>query len=151
MGDAMPQTLSSFRNRYERPIRYVFAGGTAACIDLGILYLLASVLRVWYVLAVAIAFLFGFAASFTFQKFWTFRDSSTEQVHRQAAFYFGVSAVSFFLNLALIYALVEWLHVWYIFAKILVAGSIAFGSFFVYRAFIFVPVPEKNLDQSHAG
>lgn len=146
----MPQTLSSLRSRYERPVRYVFAGGAAACIDIGILYFLASILRVWYVLAVAVAFLFGFAASFTFQKFWTFRDGSTEQIHRQAAFYFGVSAVSFFLNIALIYALVEWLHVWYILAKVLVSGLIAFGSFFIYQAFIFAQAPAKNLEQNHA-
>lgn len=118
-------------------LKYIVAGGSAAVVDIGALYIAKGVLGIALIPAVSIAFFFGFCASFIFQKFWTFEDRSTGRVHAQAVLYFIVSGVNFFLNIALMYVLVEVFLVWYILAKILVSGGIAFSSFFIYRIFIF--------------
>lgn len=120
-----------------KPLKYIIAGGTAASVDIGTLYILKSVLGLSLRPAVALSFLFGFAVSFTLQKFWAFEENTTTKVHKQAVSYFVVSIINFLLNLELMTLLVVDLHVWYILAKILVSGGIAFSSFFVYRNLIF--------------
>ncbi|MCR4311430.1 MAG: GtrA family protein [Candidatus Taylorbacteria bacterium] len=120
-----------------RVLKYIVAGGSAAVVDISTLYITKGILGIPLIPAVSIAFFFGFCASFIFQKFWAFEDRSTDRVHAQAVLYFVVSGVNFFLNIVFMYVLVEVLLVWYILAKILVSGGIAFSSFFIYRIFIF--------------
>lgn len=118
-------------------IAYLIAGGSAVLVDVGALYFFKGILGFSLIPAVALAFMAGFCASFLLQKFWTFGDLSVARVHAQAAQYFILAAVNFFLNLGLMYVLVELAGLWYILAKILVSGAIACGSFFVYKYFIF--------------
>lgn len=118
-------------------IVYIISGGTAAVVELGSLYIFKGILGMPLLLAVSLAFILAFCVSFTLQKFWTFEDHSVDQVHTQAAKYFAITGFNFFLNLFLMYVLVEILHVWYMLAKFLVSGGIAFFSFFVYRMFVF--------------
>ena len=122
---------------HRQPVKYIIAGGTAVCVDVGVLFIAKSLIGLTLIPAVATGFLAGFCASFVFQKFWAFEDISTDRVHTQASLYFIVAVINFFLNLGFMYVLVEILNVWYILAKILVAGSIACGSFFLYKHFIF--------------
>ena len=133
----LPPRVHGGMFKRRRAFKYIIAGGTAACVDVGTLFVLKGIVGLSLIPAVSIAFFFGFCASFILQKFWAFEDNSTDRVHAQATMYFIVSGINFFLNLALMYVLVELAHIWYIFAKILVSGGIAFASFFIYRAFIF--------------
>lgn len=123
--------------RRERVVKYIVAGGTAASVDIGSLYVIKGLLDVPLIPAVAISFLIAFCVSFILQKFWTFKDMSVDRVHTQAIQYFIVAAINFFLNIILMYGLVELAQVWYLGAKVIVSGAIAFSSFFVYRIFIF--------------
>lgn len=133
---AFPRLYGTLFTR-RRVIKYILAGGTAACVDLSVLYVAHDVAGISLLPSVAIAFFFGFLASFLLQKFWAFEDRSVERVHSQASLYFAVSGVNFFLNLLLMYLLVEVFGLWYLFAKIVVSGGIACSSFFVYKIFIF--------------
>jgi len=118
-------------------IAFLVAGGIAVVVDTSVLYLFKGVLGFKLVPAVAIAFLAGFCTSFILQKFWTFEDSSVDNVHKQAIWYFIVAVANFFLTIALMYLLVEILHLWYIASKLGVAFGIACCTFFIYRLFIF--------------
>ena len=120
-----------------RVLKYIIAGGTAACVDIGTLYLAHGVFGLSLLPAVSVAFFFGFCASFMLQKFWAFEETSVDRIHAQAILYLIVSGINFFINLALMYVLVEMVHLWYLLAKIIVSGGIACVSFFVYRTFIF--------------
>lgn len=135
-GKVMPWSLPYLR-RYQRLLRYLVAGGTAAAVDLILLYLLADGLGMHYLTAAILAFIAAFFVSFLLQKFWTFEDNSTERVHAQAVLYFVVAAANLLLNTLLVYIFVEWVHIWYMGAQFLASGLIAFESFFVSRYFIF--------------
>ena|SRR3989338_7276330 len=124
-----------------RVFKYIMAGGIAVGVDMAALYVCKGILGMDIIPAVVIAFLFGFCASFTLQKFWAFEDMSVDRVHAQASLYFLVAALNLFLNIIFMYLLVEVIHLWYILAKALVAGSIACGSFFVYKHLIFFRKP----------
>lgn len=129
-------------------IKYVISGGTAAVIDLFFLYFFVEHSSMTYLSAAVIAFLIAFCASFTLQKFWTFKDSSVEKVHKQATVYLIVSLANLGLNTFLIYVFVEYSHLHYFISQILAGALLAVSSFFVYSFFIFKPVAVKAAENS---
>lgn len=118
-------------------VRYLISGGTAAFVNVALLYLFTDIFGVWYIASAVISFILAFAVSFMLQKFWTFQDSSKDGVHKQAAAYLCVALVNLFLNTGLLYLQVEYLHIHYILSQLIASMLIAFESFFVYQIFIF--------------
>lgn len=122
--------------RYARVARFLVSGGTSTGVDLVLLYLFTEILGVWYLASATAAFMLAFFVSFTLQKFWTFQDYSRD-VPGQASAYLVIAICNLGLNTALVYALVEYTHIHYLVAQIMVSIGIACESFFLYRRFIF--------------
>lgn len=122
---------------HRRTLKYLVAGSTAAVVDVGLLYVFTDLLHIWYIISAVIAFVFAFCVSFTLQKFWTFRDGSVSDIHVQLGKYLVAAILNLILNTALMYLFVDVFHVWYIFSQIIIGLTIAVGSFFVYKKFIF--------------
>ncbi len=123
-------------------IRYIISGGTAAIVDLVILYMLVEKLNITYILSAVIAFLVAFIVSFTLQKYWTFGDDS-KKINSQASKYFLVSAINLILNTILVFLFVEFLGLHYIISQIITSGLIALSSFYIYSLFIFRNNPQE--------
>jgi len=117
--------------------RYIISGGTAAAVDIGLLYAFTRFLGLWYLASAVLAFIIAFGVSFFLQKFWTFRDRGTEGMHRQAGKYLGVSVFNLCVNTLLVYLFTDYLNLWYVFSQVIAAGLVALGSFFVYKYWIF--------------
>ncbi|MBA3047018.1 glycosyltransferase [Patescibacteria group bacterium] len=134
-------------NRYKIPIKYVISGGTAAFVDLALLYALTDIFGVYYLLSASMAFLVAFFISFYLQKFWTFRDNSNKQIYQQMFLYLFVGIVNLGINTAGMYILVEHIfsellylgkfNITYVLSQVIMGGIIAVGSFLVYRFVIF--------------
>lgn len=118
-------------------VRYLISGGTAAIVDLGLLFVFVEWLSIYYIIAAIIAFLISFVVSFVLQKYWTFKDARTQDVHKQVSVYFLVALINLGINTLLIYIFVEFFGMHYIFGQILASGLIAISSFFIYSLFIF--------------
>lgn len=123
--------------RKKSAAKYIFSGGMATITNLLILYVLVEFLGVHYLIASTAAFVVSIAVSFTMQKFWTFEDSSKDNIHAQFAFYLAVVLFNLALNTFLVYASVEWLHIWYFMAQFIAGAIIALISFFAYRNMVF--------------
>ena len=117
--------------------RFLVSGSVGAGSNIGILYVLTEYVRLYYLLSACISFVLAAGIGFMLQKFWTFRDHSIERMHVQAAGFFAVTTINFFINIALLYALVQWVHVWYVLAQAIASILIAFGSFILYRHVVF--------------
>lgn len=126
-----------YARRYARVLRYLVAGGTAAFVDLGILYLLTDWFGMHYLLSATLAFVIAFCVSFFLQKFWTFGDETRDRMHAQATVYFVIAVANVFANLGLMYLLVDVFGIWYMLAQIFVGAAIACYSFLIYRTFVF--------------
>lgn len=116
-----------------RLVRFIISGGTGAFVDLSFLYIFTSIFHIWYVISTAAAFIIAFGVSFVLQKYWTFRDHSNDQLHKQASLYFIVAVANLFLNTYLVYFFVQSFHIHYIVSQIIASIIIAFESFFIYR------------------
>ncbi|OGG80036.1 hypothetical protein A3A39_03015 [Candidatus Kaiserbacteria bacterium RIFCSPLOWO2_01_FULL_54_13] len=121
-----------------RIVRFLISGGTAAATNLSILYVLTEFFGVWYLFSSVIAVSFAWVVSFTLQKFWTFENRSLERVHVQAPLHLTVSLASIVVNTAALFVFVEYLHVWYFTAQVVVGVLIAFVNYFVYKRYIFI-------------
>ncbi|MEK7575040.1 MAG: GtrA family protein [Patescibacteria group bacterium] len=122
-------------------IKYLISGGTAAIVNLGLLYLFTDIFGVWYITSGIVAFAAGFIVSFVFQKFWTFTDKSTENIHIQASAYLVAGIVNLGLNTLSIYLFVTYAGFHYLLAQIVAGVIIACESFFVYKYLIFKKLP----------
>ena len=122
-------------------IRYLISGGTAAVVNLGLVYLFVSVLHLWYIAGTTLAFIGAFVVSFLMQKFITFADRSLERASRQLTIYFLVALCNLGINTLLMYAAVDGLGIEYLLAQFIVTALIAGYSFFLYKYLIFMPSP----------
>lgn len=120
---------------------FLVAGGTASAVNLLSLYVLVSVLGVWYVTAALLAFFVAFAVSFTMQKTFTFK--SVGWSWKQLIGYLLVQSTNLAVNLSLLYLLVQYAHVWYLLAQVFITAGIAIYSFFIFN-FVIFPAPASN-------
>jgi len=123
--------------KYKQIIKYLIAGGTAAFVDLSLLYFLTDILGIWYLISACLAFAVAFFVSFFLQKFWTFRDGDKEAMYKQMGVYLTVALVNLALNALLMYVLVDGFKIWYMLAQFFISGLIACESYLVYKLFIF--------------
>ena len=118
-------------------VRYVFSGGTAAAIDVILLYILVTYLSVYYLAAATFAMTVSFIARFLLQKFVTFQDRNKEDEKRQFGYYTILYIFSLAATNALLYLFVEKLDLGVVASQIAAIFIIACASFFVYRMYIF--------------
>ena len=114
--------------------RYITSGGTSAFVDLALLYVLNSVLHMYYLLAATIAFIIAFCVSFVLQKFWTFKNHSTEDIHKQVFMYLGTSLIGLSLNTILMYVFVDYFHIFVLLSQVFVGIIVACFTFFLSRS-----------------
>jgi putative flippase GtrA len=118
-------------------VRYVFSGGTAAAIDVILLYVLAEKFRVYYLSAAIFAMTVSFIVRFLLQKYVTFEDRDESQAKRQFVYYSILYLASLSATTGLLYFFVEVVGLWYVPAQILSILGVAAGCFFVYKILIF--------------
>ncbi len=133
----MNSTLHSNIGKYYKVAKFIIVGGTSAITAITILFLLTHFLHVWYLLSSGIAFLFAFFVSFLLQKFWTFGDRGMETITKQLFSYSVIILCNLTLNTTALYLLVEYAHLHYVVAQIIVGGIISIMSYFFYERYIF--------------
>ncbi len=136
----MPMVFRSIIDRYPKMgkvIRYLISGGFATVLDLVLLYILADIVGMWYLLSAIIAFIIAFVASFVLQKYWTFRDREIDTLHQQVGSYLLIALINLGINTLLVFAFVHYMNFYHIFAQVLASGLVALSSFFLYQRFVF--------------
>ena len=113
------------------------AGGSAALVQLSLLYIFTEAIGIHYLISTSLAFVFSFFVSFFLQKFWTFEDATKEKMGSQMLFYLLIALTNLGLNALLMYFFVETVKIWYMLAQVLVGVIIAIESFTIYKLLIF--------------
>jgi len=118
-------------------LRFILAGGTATLSQIVALYIFTDIIGVWYLYSSILSFAIALFISFTLQKFWAFRDKVMQNAHVQFVKYTVVIFIGLLLNTAMMFLLVDILHLWYILAQIITGALIAVFNFISYKKFIF--------------
>jgi putative flippase GtrA len=90
-----------------------------------------------YLLAAILAFMVAFCVSFVLQKFWTFRDVSRVDMHKQVLLYLTTSLFGLSINTLLMYIFVDHLKVNVIISQIFAGAMVACCTFFLSRHIVF--------------
>jgi putative flippase GtrA len=117
--------------------KYAIVGATAGVLQVSLLYVFVDKLAMWYIHGVLYAYLISFITAFSLQKIWTFRDCSLKSVHRQSFHYTVVAIMALVLNVALMYVLVDFLHIWHMGAQTVVVGGVGVITFIMNKKFTF--------------
>jgi putative flippase GtrA len=123
--------------KYHKIIKYVLSGGTAVLVNLAVLYVMVEFLHLWYLLGAIVSFVFGLCTSYTLQKFWTFKDGNTQNIHIQFLSFALFALLMLGLNTLLIYFFVDVLKIWYLLAQAMSSLLIAFINYNVFNKIIF--------------
>ncbi len=118
-------------------LRYLVSGSTSAAVNLSVFSLFFYVFRIHYLVSNTIAFLVAFGISLFLQKFWTFRDHSTENMHVQAVLYLGSSLFGLGINILVLYVCVHFFHILPIIGVIIAGLATALCTFPISRKYIF--------------
>lgn len=111
-------------------LAYASVGGTCALLNLAVLWLLTSVAGVHYLLSNTISFFALTPVGFLMQKLITFR-TPRDATRVEWPRYFTTMGSTFVAHLALMYALVSLLGVWYLAANVLVTVVLLAANFLV--------------------
>ncbi len=113
--------------------RFLSAGGVGVLLYYLILYFLTDVVGVWYLASAVTASVVNYVSNFILQKFWTFENRGTRNIHEQAGKYAIMVAALFMANLLLLYLLVEYARLWYLAAQVIVTVFLTVISYSVSR------------------
>ena len=91
-----------------RILRYIISGGTSAFVNISLFSLFFYVFHFHYLVANLISFSIAFFVSLFMQKFWTFRDHSTENMHIQGLYYLLNSLFGLGINTLILYICVDY-------------------------------------------
>lgn len=111
---------SSWSHNLREFARYCVVGILNTLITLAVIFILMKAFDVNYVFANAVGYVFGFTNSFILNKFWTF--SSRGRVHREAALFVLVFAVSYAAQLMFLLVLKEGFGISADFSQIVAMG-----------------------------
>lgn len=117
-------------------IKYGIIGVTGTGLDFLLLYFLVEYAHLQYLLAAAISIVLIFIACFTANKYWTF-ENWEERYFQQMFQYLLIRLFGLGINLVILYSLVEYLGLWYIFAKVFATVAAFLWNFFAARRWIF--------------
>lgn len=122
--------ISSDKTR--RILSFLVVGGLGTGINVLLLYLSTAFFGLWYIASATLSFILAHVVSFFLHKFWVFSDNSRDQLRNQAGIYFVTAVLNLMANTAILYALVEYAHVWYLFAQVCTSLVVAVWSFLIY-------------------
>lgn len=117
--------------------KFLVTGGVALIVNLATLYLLTSVIGFHYLVSAVCSFAVAVAVNFMLQKFWTFGHTRGNIYVEATSFLVLQVIVNMFLNTALLYFLVEYLHVYYLLSQVVASLCLAVVTFLVTRRYIF--------------
>jgi putative flippase GtrA len=119
-------------------LTYAAVGGTVTLLNLGVLWLCTSVIGLHYLVSTMISFTTLTPAAFWLQKLLTFRTPRAAAPVEWPR-YFATMAASLAANLALMYALVSLLGLWYLAASVVVTVALLAANFLVNDRWSFAP------------
>lgn len=123
--------MQATSSRLWRAMRFCIAGAAGVIAYYTTLYCLTEYLGVWYVASAVIGFILNTGLNFTLQKFWTFQNKNTEAVRRQIILYVAMTVSFLISNTVFLYLMVQYLHMWYIGAQMILTVVISILSFVI--------------------
>ncbi|HUT22325.1 MAG TPA: GtrA family protein [Candidatus Bipolaricaulota bacterium] len=118
--------------------KFALVGSIGTAIDFGILNLGVEILGLAVYLAATVSFFAAMTHNFLLNKYWTFsKNGCRAKFINQCFKYFSVSMVGLFINLGVMFVLIEGAGLWYNWAKVFATGLVIMWNFSINRQWTF--------------
>lgn len=114
-------------------VRFTFSGGAGVIAGYITLYALTEFAGLWYIFSSIFGNIVNGGINFFLEKFWTFKDSDKKHIYKQAGFYTVLRIAIFGADVGMLYMLVEYGHIHYLIAQIIVTIILSLVSFLICR------------------
>ncbi len=118
--------------QFKELFRYIIVGGLATVVEWAVFWLLNKPLKLQYIIATAIAFIFSTFANWGFGRLLVFKEPAGQSVFKEIASIYVASIAGFLFNIAIMFVLVQWVHLDEMISKI-IATAIVFAYNFLVR------------------
>ncbi len=118
-------------------LQYTLVGGTAFVVDFSGLYLLTEQAGFHYLVSATIAFFLGLVINYLLCIAWVFDVRIMSNRLHEFTLFGVIGIVGLLLNNALLYALTDWLGLYYLMSKAITAGIILIFNFSLRRRILF--------------
>lgn len=105
-------------------------------IDFAVLYSLTEFAGLWYFYSAAIAYICAIVPHYTLNKYWNFKNRS-KRVFSQFGLFVLFSLIGLGFNQIILISLVEFLGLWYIFAKVVAVLIVLMYNFLINKKITF--------------
>lgn len=129
--------LKKYFGSLQQLMRFGISGALSAAVGVICLYVLTDSLHVWYLASSVIGFIITFTVAFCLQKYWTFKNNGTSPVVKQVSLSLIITGLVFFVNILLMYILVDKIGIHYTISQLITYGIIGILDFFAYKFLVF--------------
>ena len=114
----------AYKNTFKQAFKFALVGGIGTFVNIGILFFFTEYFQIFYILSEVIAFIVSGIHNYLLDKLWVFKEKVKAQVGVKYVQFLTISVFSLIINLLVLYTLVEYYHLWYIYAEVI---AIMFG------------------------
>ncbi|MBU5575065.1 MAG: glycosyltransferase family 2 protein [Candidatus Aenigmatarchaeota archaeon] len=100
-------------------VKFCIVGAFGTLLNIAVLYVLTEKLYIFYMISAVFAFVVALTSNFILNKIWTFGEKLSERTLYKYSKFFIISILALFVNLIVLYILVEYFQIWYIFSQVL--------------------------------
>jgi len=136
----MLKMIKNIISKYNQIIRYIFAGSFATASNLIILFVCVHYFKLWYLTSAIISFCCAVIISYLLQKFFVFKNYSTQNMHTQFLNFFIYNLIMLGVNTLLMYFFVDIINIWYLLAQAVSAIIIACMNYIYFNKIVFKKV-----------
>lgn len=115
--------------------KYAITGTVAGMINLGILYALTAIFGLYYLFSASMAFFISMTIGFFVNQKWTFQMGNIEFLKYKK--YSLVNVFILFINVGILFLLVEYFNIWYFFAQIIALTFLGSLNFIIQKNWTF--------------
>lgn len=116
--------------------KFLGVGGFCAGLSLVLMYVFTSLLDINYLISTVITLLLTNFIGFCLNKYITFQ-TGDNQFWRELKKYYGVMLSSYFINISIMYVLVDWISIYYLYATMIVIVILTPFNYFCHKNWSF--------------
>ena len=125
--------------------RYSVGGNAATLSDFATLTLMTELLNIHYMFSSAVSYIVGVIISYFLNRCWVFHNRKYDKKRKELAIFFFISLIGFFLTNSILFALTEYLNIYYVNSKIFASILVFFWNFTARKYLLFHhKTPKKN-------
>ena len=118
-------------------VRYSFAGGIAAVVDIAIFSVFAKILGYNYLVVAFFSFIIATLVNYIISIKVVFESGVRHTKHKEALLVYFASGVGLFLNLLILYILISILGIEEVSSKMIATGIVFFWNFGIRKYYVF--------------